>query len=87
MPKGECPHIKECKQFISKKDFDIACLGKIAFNQENCFKTNKMGKTKQPKLPLEWSNSEFLNRLRCLTEDELKLLDDIIKKHEVTGKS
>ena len=46
--------MKECKQFILKHDFEWKCLGKISWNQENCFKTKLLGIEERRELPIIW---------------------------------
>ena len=62
MKKHECPHLSECKQFIFKHDFEWKCLGKISWNQENCFKSNLIGTKELRELPMMWWGKELLER-------------------------
>jgi len=49
-----CPHLSECKQYVSEHDFVLKCSGKISWNQENCFKSKTLGTKDMPRLPVEW---------------------------------
>ena len=64
MKNHECPHLNECKQFIQESDFAWKCLGKTSWNQENCFKTNKIGITEMRRLPIEWWAIKLIDRYR-----------------------
>jgi len=57
-----CPHLSECKQFIFKHDFEWKCLGKISWNQENCFRLNAIGTKELHELPMMWWAKELLKR-------------------------
>lgn len=46
--------MNECKQFVLKHDFEWKCLGKISWNQENCFKTKSLGIEEMHELPIMW---------------------------------
>jgi len=54
MKNHTCPHMNECKQFVLKHDFEWKCLGKISWNQENCFKTKSLGIEEMHELPIMW---------------------------------
>ena len=62
MKNHECPHLIECKQFILEHDFEWKCLGKISWNQENCFKSNAIGTKELRELPMMWWGKELLER-------------------------
>ncbi len=64
MKNHDCPHLNECKQFVQEQDYDWYCLGKISWNQENCFKTNGKGIIEMRRLPLEWWTIKLLDRYR-----------------------
>jgi hypothetical protein len=49
-----CPHLNECKQYVSEHDFVWKCSGKISWNQENCFKSKTLGTKDMLRLPVEW---------------------------------
>ena len=53
MRKRECPYMSECKQFVTKHDFEWKCLGKYSWNHENCFKNELLGREKR-ELPIMW---------------------------------
>ena len=54
MKNHQCLHLDECQQHILKHDFVWKCLGKISWNQENCFKSNAIGTKDMFRLPTEW---------------------------------
>ena len=49
-----CPHLNECRRFVLRHDFEWKCLGKISWNQENCFKKGLLGEKELRRLPIEW---------------------------------
>lgn len=69
MKNHECPHLSECKQFIFKHDFEWKCLGKISWNQENCFKSNLIGTKELRELPMMWWAKELLKRWKESKKD------------------
>jgi len=56
--KEECPHLKECKQLISKTDSDICTSGFPEFDFEDCFKFNDLQQNTNCKTPKEWEEVE-----------------------------
>jgi hypothetical protein len=54
MKNHTCPHIGECKQFVVEHNFVWKCLGKISWNQENCFKSNALEVKDISRLPAVW---------------------------------
>jgi hypothetical protein len=72
MKKVECPHLMECKQFIQEQEYNSRCLGKISWNQDNCFKTNGIGITEMRKKPKEWWGHQLVVRDEEMKKREVK---------------
>jgi len=68
-----CPHLIECRRFVLKHDFEWKCLGKISWNQENCFKKGLLGEKEMRRTPLEWW---ALTHNRSKNESEIEIMDE-----------